>query len=59
MMYIMALKQSYKEQEIDKIRQICSKDYLANTMTKALSNLALKKIISINKVIIRLEKQVK
>ena len=56
MIDIMALKQSYEGREIDKIRWICSKDNLANAMTKVFPNLALEKIISTNKVTIRLEK---
>lgn len=53
---IMVFSQSYEENEIDKIRQIYGKDNPANTMTKRLPNLALKKIIIINKGIIRLER---
>lgn len=55
MINIMVLKQSYKGQEIDKIRWIYSDDNPANTITKILPNLALKAIILINKITIRLE----
>ena len=53
---IMALMQSYEGKEIDKIRWICSKDNPADAMTKVSPNLALKRIITINKATIRLEK---
>ena len=53
---IMALKHFYKGQEIDKIRGICGKNNLADTMTKASSNSALERIISINKMTISLER---
>lgn len=56
MIDIMTLNQSYKRQEIDKIRQICDKNNLANTMTKASLNFVLKRIILINKAIIRLKR---
>lgn len=55
----MILKQFYKKQKIDKIRYICSKNNSANAIIKISTNLALEKIIIINKVTIRLEKQVK
>lgn len=54
-MDIIVLKQSYKEKKIDEIKQIYDKNNLADIITKALSYLVLKKIISINKIIIRLE----
>ena len=56
---IMTLILSYKEKEIDKIRWICGKDNPADAMTKALPNLALKRVITTNKVIIRLKGWVK
>ena len=59
MINIMVLRQSYKRQEIDKIRWICGKDNPANAMTKASPNLVLERIISTNKAIIRLEGWVK
>ena len=52
----MVLKQSYKRQKINKIRLICSKNNLVNTIIKISPNLTLKSIIFINKIIIRLEK---
>ena len=42
-----------------KIKKIYSQNYLANIITKILSNLALEKIISINKTIIKLERLIK
>ena len=59
MIDIMALRQSYKEQKIDEIRYICDKDNPINAMTKASPNLALEKIISTNKVTIKLERLIK
>lgn len=59
MIDIMILRQSYERQKIDKIRQIYNKNNPANAITKKSPNLALEKIISINKAIIRLERQVK
>ena len=55
----MALRQLYKGREIDKIRWIYSKDILINAITKVSLNSVLKKIISINKATIKLEKWVK
>ena len=52
----MALKQSYKEQKIDKIRWFYEKDNLANAIIKTLPNLLLKDLISINKTIISLKR---
>ena len=51
----MALSQSCDKQEIEKIRKICSKNNLTDTMIKALPNSAFKKIISTNKATIRLK----
>ena len=59
MIDIMVLRQSYKRREIDEIRWICGKDNLADVMTKASSNLVLKKIIAMNKATIRLKKWIK
>ena len=55
----MALKQSYEGREIDEMRWICGKDNSADAMTKVLPNLVLERVITINKVIIRLERWVK
>lgn len=51
----MVLKKSYKKQKIDKIRWIYSKNNPTNIITKASPNLALERIISLNKAIIRLD----
>ena len=59
MIDIMALRQSYEGQEIDKIRWICGEDNPANAMTKASPNSALERIISTNKATIRLERWVR
>lgn len=56
---IMALWSSYKGKEIDKTRWICDKDNPVNAMTKASPNSALERLITINKVTIRLERWVK
>ena len=52
----MAFRQSYKEKKIDKIKQICNKDNSANIIIKTSPNLALEKIIIINKATSKLEK---
>ena len=59
MIDIMALRQSYEEREIDKIRWICGENNPADAMTKASPNSALERIISTNKATIRLEGWVK
>lgn len=56
MINIIAFKQLYKGQKIDKIRWIYDKIILANKMPKTLLNLLLKGLILINKAIIRLER---
>lgn len=59
MIDIMAFKQSYKGQKIEKIRWMGDKDNLADAMTKISLNSTLEKIISINKAKIRLKEWVK
>lgn len=59
MIDIMVLKQSHKGQKIDKIKQICGKNNPANAITKTSPNLALERMISTNKTIIRLKRWIK
>lgn len=59
MIDIMVLRQLYKGKKIDEMRQFYGKDNLADAITKTSPNLALERIISINKGIIRLEKWIK
>ena len=59
MINIMALRQLYETKKIAEIRWICGKDNPADAITKTSSNLALEKIITTNKVTIRLEEWVK
>ncbi len=59
MIDIIVHRQSYAKIEIDEIRQIYDKNNLADIMTKASLDLALKRIIIINKATIRLERWVK
>lgn len=56
MIIIMILRQFYERQKIDKIRWIYNKNNLANVTIMVLSNLVLKKIISTNKITIRLKR---
>lgn len=59
MIEIMALREFYKRQEIDKIRQICDEENLVNTITKTSPNLTLEERMSIKKAIIMLKRQIK
>ena len=59
MIDIMTLRQLYEGREIDEIRWICGKNNPADAMTKTSPNLALERIIKINKATIRLKRWVK
>jgi hypothetical protein len=55
MIDIMALCQSYEQQEIAEIRWINRKDNPANAMTKSTPNKALKRFLDSNQLNVRIE----
>jgi hypothetical protein len=55
---ILALQQSYERKKIAKICWIYNRDNLANAFTKATTNSSLKQLVSINKLIVRMEEYI-
>jgi hypothetical protein len=55
MIDIMSLRESYENREINEVRWINRKDNLADTCTKRTLNSALKRLVSQNKLSIRVE----
>ena len=58
MVDLICLCQAYKQHEITKVKQISSNDNLADAMTKAKLCQALKILIDINKLDLKVNKQV-
>jgi hypothetical protein len=59
MIDILALRQSYERKKIAKIRWIHNHDNPANALTKATANNSLKQLISINKLVVKMEEHIK
>ena len=55
MINIMSLRKSYEKREISKVRRIDGRDNPADAFTKRNLNLALKQLISTNKLVVRVE----
>jgi len=55
MINIMSLRESYKKREISKIRRIDGRDNLGDALTKKSLNIVLKKLISTNRLVVRVE----
>jgi hypothetical protein len=52
---VMFLRQSYKRRKITKIRWIHNQDNPANALTKAAANKAMERLVSFNKLNVRME----
>jgi hypothetical protein len=55
---ILALWQSYERRKIAEIRWIHNRDNPANALIKAIANSSLKQLVSINKLVVRIEEYV-
>jgi hypothetical protein len=58
MIDILALQQLYERKKIAEIRWIYNRDNLANALIKATANSSLKQLISINKLVVRMEEHI-
>ena len=52
---IISLRESYEKREISKIRRINGRDNPGDALTKKSPNIALEKLVSTNKLIVRVE----
>jgi hypothetical protein len=59
MIDVLALRQLYERKKIAEIRWIYNRDNLANTLIKATANSSLEQLVSINKLVVKIEEHVK